>query len=62
MKLFWEQQDWKINVPENGTTPLDVLEQIGKEGRAAFLEILLINYGEEADAMRKSLLTIVGSQ
>jgi len=55
MKLFWEQEQWEVDIPESGTTPLEILEKIGKEGRNAFIEILLINYKEEVEEEQKLL-------
>ena len=53
-RLFWEQQSWSCEV-DDGTTPLDILQQIGKEGRAAFIEILAINYRDELEEQIKAI-------
>lgn len=55
LKLWWEGRDWDVDISKDCITPLTILEQIGKEGRNAFIEILLINYKEEVEEEQKLL-------
>lgn len=53
--MFWEQESWQLEFQERGFTPIDILEQLGKTGREALLEIFLINYNSETEDFRKNL-------
>lgn len=53
--MYWEQQSFALRFKENGFTPLDLCNQLGKDGRECILEILLINYREETEEFIASL-------
>jgi hypothetical protein len=60
LNIYWEQKQVSVKLEEplggmTGTTPLNILEQIGPKGREMFLEILAINYRAELDSMVHSL-------
>jgi hypothetical protein len=49
MSMYWEQQSLELEFSDRGFAPLDICEQLKKDGREALLEILLLNYGKETE-------------
>ena len=51
--MWWESRHYTITSACAGLTPIDLLEQLGKEGRKALLSVLIINHQEEVAQMLK---------
>jgi hypothetical protein len=57
--IYWEQKAYTIDIP---TDFVSLLNDLGVEGVDALLSVLMINYRENFERVRKQILTFEKAQ
>lgn len=56
-KTHWDSLSWTVHFLGSRATPVEILGEAGPEGRRAFVEALILSYGDEVSQLFAQLCT-----